>query len=363
MTRVLFLQQQPCIRTLKYGLGLRDLGGFELGFACQGQTLTEWYGEGDELFDRWWHIDGDPSDVARVVEEFRPDVIHCHNLPDRLTVVALDVVARDVVGRRVPVIHDVHDLQSLRQTPYEDGFPEPADPLVLEKQAVTGCAALVAVSQEMLDEITARHGRPASALCFANYAIGRDLPAEIAAPERPISKPPRIVYQGTLSTNGGHYDLREIFRSIVDQSVWLDVYAARPAPDYEMLADETPGLTLHDRVSPGRLLEVLGQYDFGWAGFNTTLNRAHLDTALPNKAFEYLGCGLPVLTLDHRALRRFVEEHGVGVSLPTLAGLAATLEALDLTSLRRRVALARPHLTIEANIAKIATLYSEVIGT
>jgi hypothetical protein len=51
------------------------------------------------------------------------------------------------------------------------------------------------------------------------------------------------------------------------------------------------------------------------------------------------------------------------VSLPTLDGLAARLEALDLTSLRRRVALARPHLTIEANIARIAALYAEVIAT
>ena len=363
MTRVLFLQQQPCIRSLKYGLGLGDLGGFELGFACQGQTLTEWYGEGDELFDRWWHIDGDPSDVARVVEEFQPDVIHCHNLPDRLTVVALDVVARDVIGRRVPVVHDVHDLQSLRHTPYEDGFPEPADPLVLEKQAVTGCAALVAVSQEMLDEITARHGWPASSLCFPNYAVGRDLPAELPSPERALSTPPRIVYQGTLSSNGGHYDLLDIFRTLVDQGASLDVYPSRPVPDYEQLARKTPGLTLHDKVSPQRLLEVLGQYDFGWAGFNTTLNRAHLDTALPNKAFEYLGCGLPVLTLDHTALRRFVEEHGVGVSLPTLDGLSARLEALDLPSLRRRVALARPNLTIEANIARIAALYAKVIAT
>ena len=176
MTRVLFLQQQPCIRSLKYGLGLRGLGGFELGFACQGQTLTEWYGEGDDLFDEWWRIGGDPSEVARVVEEFRPDVIHCHNLPDRLTVVALDVVNGDDVGRRVPVIHDVHDLQSLRQTPYEDGFPEPADPLVLEKQAVSGCAALVAVSDEMLDEIIARHGRPTT-VALLRQLRGRSGPA------------------------------------------------------------------------------------------------------------------------------------------------------------------------------------------
>ncbi len=357
MTRILFLQQQPCIRTLKYALGLRALGGFELGFACQGQTLSEWYGEGDDLFDRWWRIGADPSDVARVVEEFRPAVIHSHNLPDRLTVAALEVVGGDV-----PVIHDVHDLQSLRNTPYEDGFPEPADPLVLEKQAVGGCAALVAVSDEMLDEITARYGRPERSLCFANYAVGRDLPAALPPPDRPLSSPPRVVYQGTLSTNGGHYDLREIFRKLVEEGVSLDVYAARPAPEYEQLADDLPGLTVHARMPPAQLLTELGRYDFGWAGFNSSLNRAHLDTALPNKAFEYLGCGLPVLTLDHRALRRFVEREGVGISLASIDGLGSRLEDLDLVALRRRVAEARPALTVEANIATIAELYREVAG-
>ncbi len=28
---------------------------------------------------------------------------------------------------------------------------------------------------------------------------------------------------------------------------------------------------------------TLPQYDLGWAGFNATLNGAHLDTVLPNK--------------------------------------------------------------------------------
>ncbi|MEA2931655.1 MAG: hypothetical protein QOI56_440 [Actinomycetota bacterium] len=354
--RVLFLQQQPCMRALKYGVGLRSLeAGFHLGFACQGRTLTEFYGEGDDLFDRWWRIDGDAADVARVVGEFRPDVIHCHNLPDRLTVVALEVT-----DGAVPVIHDVHDLQSLRRTPYEDGFAEPADPLLLEKQALAGSAAVVTVSEEMAEEILARHGPPERMLSFANYAIGRHLPPVLPPPDRPPARPARVVYQGTLSTNGGHYDLRDIFRSVVAAGVSLDVYPARAVPEYRALAQATPGLTCHDMLSPARLLEVLPEYEFGWAGFNASLNRAHLDTALPNKAFEYLGCGLPVLTFEHRALSRLVDEHGLGVSLTTLDGLAERLAALDVAALRRRVAAARATLTVEANIHHIAALYREL---
>ena len=116
--RVLFLQRQPCIRSLKYAIGLRAARpGIRLGFACQGDTLSGWYGAGDELFDHWWHLDDEPAEgLRRVLDVFRPHVIHSHNLPDGLTVAALEVTT-------VPLIHDSHDMQSLRQTPYEDGLP------------------------------------------------------------------------------------------------------------------------------------------------------------------------------------------------------------------------------------------------
>ena len=358
--RVLFLQQQPCIRTLKYAVGLRSTGRrLHLGFARQGQSLTEWYGEGDELFDRWWQLGPDPAaDLAGVVSEFRPDVIHSHNLPDRLTVLALEVA-----DGSVPVVHDVHDLQSLRRTPYEDGFPEPADPLVLEKRAVEGCTAMVTVSQEMSDQVAARHRAPQRQREFANFALQRDLPAVLPPPERARRGPPRVVYQGTLSTNGGHYDLRRLFVALAGQGVRLDIYPARPAPEYRALADATPGLRCHEMLPPRRLLEVLPRYDFGWAGFNDSLNRAHLDTALPNKVFEYVGCGLPVLTLGHRALVRLLDEEGIGLSLPHLDGLAQRLGELDLVALRRQVAKARSHLTVEANIGHIGQLYAEVVSS
>ncbi|MFP5318011.1 MAG: glycosyltransferase [Acidimicrobiia bacterium] len=359
MTRVLCLQQQPCIRTLKYAVGLRSTGRpFVLGFACQGRTLTEFYGTGDELFDGWWHLPADPAEeIERVVAGFRPDVVHCHNLPDRLTVVALDVV-----GGAVPVVHDVHDLQCLRQTPYEDGFPEPADPLLLEKEAVSGASAVVVVSEQMLEAITTRHGLPARVVEFANYATGRDLPKELPPPGRPPGDPLGVVYQGTLSTNGGHYDLRDHFRSLVAAGVAVHVYPGRPAPEYEDLAAATPGMTCHDRLPPDRLLQALPQYDFGWAGFNESLNAAHLDTALPNKAYEYLACGLPVLTLRHRALARLVEEEGVGLSLASVAELPERLRGLDFPGLRRRVADCRHRFTVEANIGRIVALYDDLAG-
>jgi glycosyltransferase involved in cell wall biosynthesis len=351
--RILFLQQQPCSRALKYAASLRSNGpgSLQLGFAYRGLTLSALYGSGDELFDGWWRLDGLPTHGLReAVAEFRPDVIHSHNLPDSLSVLALELTEG-----RIPVVHDVHDLQSLRRTPYEDGFPEPENPLELERSAVEGCAALVTVSHELLAEIDARHDVRGSRLVFPNYALASDLP-ESVAPERPREGRPRLVYQGTLSTNGGHYDLRGLFAAIGGQGVELHVYPARRVDGYDAL----PGVHLHDTLTPSALLQALPSYDLGWAGFNAELNSAHLDTALPNKAFEYLGCGLPVLTLRHRALSRFLEERGLGVSLEAAEDLSRVLEAVDLPELRRRVASARFEFTFESRIGDLLDLYEAV---
>jgi hypothetical protein len=355
--RVLFLQQQPCMRALKYAAALRSVfPSITLGFAYQGKTLSEWYGSGDELFVRWWKLGAEPAgDLEAAVSEFRPDLIHSHNLPDSMTALALELFAG-----RIPVVHDVHDFQSLRQTPYENGFPEPRESLELERHAIEESAALVTVSEELLEEIRARYGSSAPTLAFPNYALRRDLPSVLPDADRRNGHAPRLVYQGTLSTNGGHYDLREIFRKLVAEGVSLDVYPSRPVPAYAELAAGLPGLRLHDTLSPSRLLAVLPAYDFGWAGFNADLNGAHLDTCLPNKAYEYVGCGLPVLTLGHRALSRFVGAGGLGLSLATLDNLAVQLAALDLVELRRRIAAARLELTVEANIHRLVELYETV---
>ncbi len=355
--RVLFLEQQPCMRALKLAVGLRSLlPELELSFAYQGKTLSAWYGSGDELFDRWFALGDEPrARLTAFLAEYRPDLVHSHNLPDTLTVLANEL------ADGTPVVHDVHDLQSLRRTPYENGFPQPRAVHELERAAVEESAALVTVSDELLARLARRYRLPARTLVFPNYALARHLPA--ALPLRPPPDParPRIVYEGTLSTNGGHYDLREIFRALVEAGATLDVYPNRPVREYHELAARLPGLTVHDALEPAALLRVLPGYDFGWAGFDEALNKAHIDTALPNKLFEYLACGLPVLTLEHEAMRRFLEERQVGIVLRRAQDLRAELARRDLTALRERAAATRHEVTVEANIASLVDLYAALV--
>jgi glycosyltransferase involved in cell wall biosynthesis len=351
--RVLFLQQQPCIRTLKYAAGLRTLvPGLQLGFAYRGRSLSSFYGVGDELFDRWWPLMDNPlSALCDVIAEFKPDLVHSHNLPDELT-----VRAQEVADGRIPVIHDVHDFASLRRTPYRDGFPPPEDPMTFEQRAVEDSAALVTVSDVLLAEIAARYQLPGPTLVFANYVLGASLPQECPPLDHPRHGAWRLVYQGTLFVDGGHYDLRDIFRALVRGGIELHVYPARRAPEYQAL----DGVCCHDTLDPHALLRALPEYEYGWAGFNATRNGAHLDTVLPNKLFEYLGCGLPVLTLHHHALEQFVREHGVGLVLEDIDDLSAQLAAIDLPALRRQVITLRGQFTVERNIHRLVELYEAI---
>jgi glycosyltransferase involved in cell wall biosynthesis len=364
--RVLFVHRQPCIRTLKYATALRSAApDIDLAFAYQGKTLSQFYGSGDELFSHWFQLPYTVDPVAELevtIDRFRPDVIHCHNLPDTLT-----VSAQQAARGRMPVIHDVHDFQSLRKTPYEDGFPDPPDPLADERIAVEMSDGLITVSDRLLQEIADRYELPASYTVIANYVLAEDLPALPVRVTRDRSAPIRMVYQGSLSMTHGHYDLRDIFAELVESGIELHVHPARPVSvEYRTLADQLnvhgQRMHLHEPCAPRELLTKLTRYDVGWAGFNTTHNDAHLNTVLPNKAFEYVGSGLPVVSLPHDALADWIDQNGVGVVVQRASDVADVLQAMDFDALRDTVRTKRRDFTMEAAIGRLRDLYEAVSG-
>jgi len=107
---------------------------------------------------------------------------------------------------------------------------------------------------------------------------------------------------------------------------------------------------------------VLPSYDAGWAGFNESVNAEHLATVLPNKAFEYVGCGLPVLTLPHRALARWVREAGTGIVVESPDRLADALAGVDLGAIREHLIEVREDYTMEGAVGDLIGVYEQLTG-
>ncbi len=236
------------------------------------------------------------------------------------------------------------------------------DPAEMERRAITESDAVVTVSDEVLAQIEARYGMPANTMILPNAPLARDIPVTLPALDRGPGARPRVVYQGSLSDNGSHYDLREIFAAVARSGVDLTIRPSRPHHEYAELASSI-GAHYHDPVAPHELMAVLPRYDWGWAGFNASINRAHIDTALPNKAFEYLAAGLPIIALRHKALERFVEGEGVGVVIDDPADAARAIADADWRALRARVREVRMDFTAERNAQRLAGLYNRVLSS
>jgi glycosyltransferase involved in cell wall biosynthesis len=91
--------------------------------------------------------------------------------------------------------------------------------------------------------------------------------------------------------------------------------------------------------------------------------------SLPNKLFEYLAAGLPILAADVPVIREFVERNGVGLVVPPTdpeAIAAAMLEIVEPERnrrLRAAVTKASGGLSWEHEAEHLKRAYREATGT
>ena len=351
------------MRALKYAEGLMQMyDDVQLFFAYLGRTLTEFYGHGDELFARWFKLTPDPAaKLQKIINTCPIDLVHSHNAPDSLTNLCIKLF-----GNRIPIIHDIHDLLSARRTPYQDGFDNRMSYERIveeEKCAIERSQATIVVSDEIL-RITARaYQLPEKTLVFPNYIPRRFVPKKLPENKDVNCDRIRMVYQGFLSNNNGHYDLMDIFAAIGKTGIELNIYPSRDNPSYRKLAADNPNIFYHNQLSPEDLFPQLTQYDFGWAGFNATFNSSHTDTVLPNKVFEYIACGLPVVIFPHKSLKAFLEFHNLGVVIQDVNELMPALLDNGIKLLRQNLIENRKRFTIEAHIHQVRQIYEQAMAS
>jgi glycosyltransferase involved in cell wall biosynthesis len=74
-----------------------------------------------------------------------------------------------------------------------------------------------------------------------------------------------------------------------------------------------PYLHFHGSLPPKELVKEMTKYDFGIIPFMVNKQNIELlNSSSPNKLFEYLRAGLPVIARDLLTLRHFLEGEGVG---------------------------------------------------
>jgi glycosyltransferase involved in cell wall biosynthesis len=250
--------------------------------------------------------------LVEAVVATRPDIVHAHDSD------ALDAIARVAERLRVPFVYDAHELwlgqENRGRSPLYHGLFR-AWYWWLQRRTVPRAAAVLTVSQPIAERLRKSYGVP--------VALVPNYPAEVGAVARRdirelVTEPipagaPIVLYIGNIQLGRG---LEELVAALPEcpEIVLVCLGAGRESGALPELADR---LGVRDRirfvppVPADQVVSVAASATIGVALTAPISENNRL--ALPNKLFQCMAAGIPVVATDAPHIRAMVEAAGAGV--------------------------------------------------
>jgi len=218
-------------------------------------------------------------------------------------------------------------------------------------------SGLVYTSDEMLAYAKSRYQVRCPCVVVPNAVYGRLLPSD-SPPEKLSEREGglHVVYVGWIrdSQEGNHRDICSQLNLVASGDVTVHIYPLvlpQESGRVHKKLDDNPNVRWHPIVPYSILYSELRLYDAGLV-LLAPHDEQLLSVALPNKIFEYVAAGLPVLVSPYKPLISFVNRFDCGTILdePVTSGISVG---------RRRVRF-RPEFTIEYYIPELVRLYERV---
>jgi glycosyltransferase involved in cell wall biosynthesis len=299
----------------------------------------------------------------------RPGFVHANDL----NTLPIGFLAARLL--RVPLIYDAHELWS--ETHQMGSFPR-----WMLRLATSAERALSRRSTKVLTVSEGIAGEMARRFSIPRPVVVRNLPTAVKNRTRQAESPlrqalgldettPVLLYQGAISGARGlplliegfdtlkHPDARLVFLgdggyvAPLQQQAAKSPKAARihflPAVPMDVLASWTAGATIGLHPMPGSCLNHI--------------------LALPNKLFEYVQGGIPVVTSDLPEMKSIIEAYDIGTTFKDgdAQDLATRLDAMladpaRVAALRSRVEIAAADLNWDAESARLRAVYDACLG-
>ena len=344
LLNILFVQNFPCIRNYKMVTALKSKG-HKVTLAYTKYRISQIYeGLEDSVYDDCIKI-RDNRHLWDISGDF--DIIHSHNEPDELTVVAL---ACDT-----PVVHDTHDLISLK---YEGN----KDISFFEGIANRGAAGRVYTTPYQMEEARSLYGMTGPSIVYYNYASRADLPKRILPKLSDKDGDIHIVYEGGIAgIDGKHRDFTSPFFDLANKGIHIHIYPPSSC-DKEIAKQYSShnNIHFHNSISPRQIMEIMTQYDYGIIPFNLAKgNNSFLDTTIANKLFEYLAAGLPVIASPLKSYIDYFQNNPVGIIYNTAQDIIDSMPRLkEITS---NTDFTKYTFTYEGEIERLEEFYYRIL--
>ncbi|TXH02102.1 MAG: glycosyltransferase [Candidatus Moraniibacteriota bacterium] len=245
--------------------------------------------------------------LAHVLLKHRDaDLVVCNDLET----LPMGVLLRWFGKRGMRVVYDSHEFQTETrwQTPFRKKLTR-----TVEGWAIRQADASIVVSPSISSEYARIYGiEPPSVVmnCPPLFSVRRTgrLRRALGIPSSSLV----FLYQGGLSPGRGVEETVEAFRGLQGNDRVAVFMGYGPLEGWlKDVEKQCTNVRLMPAVPPEEVLEYTADADFGMCLIeNVCLNYYY---CLPNKLFEYLMAGVPVIVSKLFELDRFVARHGVGI--------------------------------------------------
>ena len=328
-----------------------------LGFALRSATLTR----GRRRLPHAVRLGAEATRLARRGAATKPDAIHAHD--------AAMLLPGLLAARRsgAKLVYDSHELAT--GVPYR-GRSWATVVTAVERLGAPRADGVITVSDGIAAELK-RHYRLARLPTVVRNVPDLPPPGARPAPDLrellEIGRAPLVVHQGAAVPGRG---CETLLRALAElDGAHLLLLGAAPA-DAERLRAVAATAGVSERihalppVPPGEVLSHTAQADVGVSLLEDSCDNHRM--ALPNKLFEYVAAGLPVVVADLPEAARLVRERGIGWCADpgdprsVAAALRGALAQRGDASLRRRLDAARRELRWELEKRRLLELYEEL---
>jgi len=284
-------------------------------------------------------------------------IVVAHDLPMLAVARAL---AQEFQAR---LVYDSHELFSEQ----EFSNTERASWARIEQRHIHACDQVITVNPSIAHELQRRYSLDKVEIIYNAERI-RPLPARSyylherfdIARDRHI-----LLFQGGLSVNRHLHELVAAMALLRDTSIHLvllgDGQMVKRLRRLIQRKHLHQCVHLHPAVAQSELLEITASADAGIIPYQGTCLNNHYCT--PNKLFEFIAAGLPVLGSDLPELRRLVHDQEIGrvANLATVEQMAAAIQNFftdgQLPRWRDNVLAVREHLNWQHEAVKLKRIY------
>lgn len=345
---IVMISGHGCIRVHKMAIPLIEKGhnvhliaSKMSGFWEQYKTFTLCYDT--EHFLNTFKVFADTGKV---------DVFHCHNEPSWFVSALKEMT-------NIPVILDIHDSYLARTTPEEatEGLDRGDIHIRVtaeERNNFQLADGLVYPGEYFRETVSTEYKLDQPSLTLPSYV-----------PKRLYKYQSRdwhggLVYEGKVNlpeenkgahTGFSYCDYTDLAHKTNNMKMDFHIYAGRM--DEKFKKHYWDIAFLHKPLLYDEMLDSIGRHDWGLVG-NTTKTR-EWDVAMPNKLFEYLATGVPVVSMNASDCSKFLTETGMGITVDSPEELGERWR--EHRDTRKKVFRHRQDWSMNAHINKLEDFY------